>query len=148
MKKHLFVCALVLAVVCGLSSLTLAQSFTGGIVGTVKNPNGEVVPNAEITITHLQTNKQVQTTANGEGFYTSPPLAVGDYRVEAKMQGFRRAVRSGINLQIQQTLQVDFMLEIGAVAETVEVTTQTPVLETNSSVLGKVVDNRRILELP
>lgn len=148
MKKHLSLCLLVLAVVYCLSSAASAQSFTGGIVGTVKNPNGEVVPNAEITITHLQTNKQVQTTANGEGFYTSPPLAVGDYRVEARMQGFRRSVRAGINLQIQQTLQVDFTLEIGAVAETVEVTAQAPVLETTSSVLGKVVDNRRILELP
>lgn len=148
MKKRIFACLLVLAFACGLSSLTSAQSFTGGIVGTVKNPNGEVIPNAEITITHLQTNKQVQVTANGEGFYISPPLAVGDYRVEAKMQGFRRAIRSGINLQIQQSLQVDFTLEIGEVAETVEVTAQAPVLEATNSVLGKVVDNRRILDLP
>src|SRR5213075_3497654 len=104
MKKHPFVYLLVLAVVCCLSILASAQSFTGSIVGTVKNPNGEVVPGAEITITHLQTNKQVQATANGEGYYVSPPLAVGDYRVEAKMVGFRRAVRSGISLQIQQTI--------------------------------------------
>lgn len=148
MKKHPFFCLLVLAVVCCLSSLTSAQSFTGSIVGTVKNPNGEVVPNAEITITHLQTNKQVQTTANADGYYTSPPLAVGDYRVEARMAGFRRAVRTGVSIQIQQTILVDFALEVGAVAETVEITAQAPVLETTSSALGKVVDNRRILELP
>src|SRR5690348_9898701 len=113
MKKHPSVYLLVLAAVCCLSALAPAQSFTGGIVGTVKNPNGEVVPNAEITITHLQTNKQVQTTSNGEGYYTSPPLAVGDYRVEARMAGYRHAVRNGLSIQIQQTLQVDFTLEVG-----------------------------------
>lgn len=148
MKKHPYLFLFVLAVICGLSSITPAQSFTGNIVGTVKNPNGEVIPNAEITITHLQTNKQVQITANGEGYYNSPPLAVGDYRVEVRMTGFRRAVHSGVSLQIQQTALVDFTLEIGAVDETVEVTAQAPILETTSSVLGKVVDNRRILELP
>jgi hypothetical protein len=148
MTKHSFPSLLVLAVVCCLSALVSAQSFTGSIVGTVKNPNGEVVPGAEITITHLQTNKQVQTVTNGEGYYVSPPLAVGDYRVEAKMAGYRHAVRNGISIQIQQTLQVDFALEVGAVAETVEVTAQAPILETTSSALGKVVDNRRILDLP
>ncbi|MBX3278857.1 MAG: TonB-dependent receptor [Acidobacteria bacterium] len=148
MKKHPCFFLVVLVAVLGLFSETPAQSFTGNIVGTVKNPNGEVIPNAEITITHLQTNKQVQITANGEGYYSSPPLAVGDYRIEVRMTGFRRAVHSGVSLQIQQTALVDFTLEIGAVDETVEVMAQAPILETTSSVLGKVVDNRRILELP
>lgn len=125
-----------------------AQSFTGAIVGTVKNASGEVIANAEIVITQVQTNKQVMVVTNGEGNYASPPLAVGEYRVEAKMAGFRRAVHSNLTLQIQQTLAVDFTLEVGAVAETVEITTQAPVLETTSSSLGKVVDNKRILELP
>ncbi|MGE0128103.1 MAG: TonB-dependent receptor [Blastocatellales bacterium] len=125
-----------------------AQSFTGSIVGTIKNPDGAVVPGAEVTITHDQTNRTVTATANGEGYYVSPPLPVGSYRVEAKMAGFRRAFRSGVTLQIQQTVVVDFTLELGAISEQVEVTAQAPVLETTSSSLGKVVDNRRILELP
>jgi hypothetical protein len=136
------------AVLCWLSILVQAQSFTGAIVGTVRNASGEVVPGAEVIITQVQTNKQVTVTANGDGYYTSPPLSVGDYRVEAKAQGFRRAVRSGLTIQIQQTLSVDFTLEVGAVTESIEVTAQAPVLETTSSALGKVVDNRRILDLP
>lgn len=136
------------AALCLLSALVQAQSFTGGIVGTVKNASGEVVPGAELIITQVQTNKQITVTANGDGYYTSPPLSVGDYRVEAKAQGFRRAVRSGLTIQIQQTLSVDFTLEVGAVTESIEVTAQAPVLETTSSALGKVVDNRRILDLP
>ncbi len=146
--KTLRICLLALATTCFLSLVIQAQSFTGAIAGTVKNPSGEVIPNAEIIITHAQTNKQFLVTASGEGYYASPPLAVGEYRVEAKMTGFRRAVHSGLTIQIQQTLAVDFTLEIGAVTEEVQVTAQAPVLETTTSVLGKVVDNRRILELP
>jgi hypothetical protein len=146
--KILRISLLILAAICCFALNLQAQSFTGSIVGTVKNPDGAVVPNAEITIIHEQTNRTVTAIANGEGYYISPPLPVGAYRVEAKMSGFRRAVRSGIVLQIQQNVVVDFTLEIGAIAEQVEVTAQAPVLETTTSVLGKVVDNRRILELP
>lgn len=148
MKSSLCTSLLVLAAVCLLVGLAVAQSFTGNIVGTVKNANGEVVPGVEVTITHLQTNKQVTAITNDEGYYASAPLPVGDFRVEAKHSGFRRALRTGVNLQIQQTAVVDFALELGAVTEQVEVTAQTPVLETTSTTLGKVVDNRRILELP
>jgi len=146
--KTLRVCLLALATTCFLSLIIQAQSFTGAIAGTVKNPNGEVVPGVEVTIVHLQTNKVVTATTNGEGYYVSPPLAVGDYRVEAKMQGYRRAVLSGINLLIQQTAVVDITLEIGAVSEQVEVTAQAPALETSNSTIGKVVNNRSIQDLP
>ncbi|MGH9769103.1 MAG: TonB-dependent receptor domain-containing protein, partial [Blastocatellia bacterium] len=138
----------VIATIFCLDLSIQAQSFTGSIVGTIKNPEGAVVPGAEITITHEQTNRTVTATANGEGYYVSPPLPVGSYRVEAKMAGFRRAFRGGVVLQIQQTAVVDFTLELGAISEQVEVTAQAPVLETTSSALGKVVDNRRILDLP
>ncbi|MDQ3009246.1 MAG: carboxypeptidase-like regulatory domain-containing protein, partial [Acidobacteriota bacterium] len=148
MKKHQYISLLVLAVACLLSPLAAAQSFTGNIVGTVKNPNGEVVPGVEITITHLQTNRQTRAVANGEGYYASTPLPVGEYRVEAKANGFRQAIRSGVNLQIQQTAVVDFALEVGAVTEQVQVTAQAPALETTNSTIGKVVNNRSILELP
>ncbi|MEP7273279.1 MAG: TonB-dependent receptor, partial [Acidobacteriota bacterium] len=126
----------------------MAQSFTGKIIGTVRNANSEVVANAEVTITETQTNKIINLTTNSEGFYASPPLPVGTYRVEATLSGFRRAVRPNITLQIQQTATADFTLEVGAVSETVEVNSQAPILETSTSALGKVVDNKRILELP
>lgn len=148
MKRTLLSLSALLVLLCMTALVIRAQSFTGNITGTVRNANGEVIPNAEVTITQTQTGKVVTLTTNGEGYYVSPPLAVGEYRVEVKMTGFHRAVRSGINLQIQQTLLVDITLEVGSVSETVEVTSQAPVLETTSSVLGKVVDNRRILDLP
>jgi hypothetical protein len=147
-KTKLTVASLICAALWLLSTFVQAQSFTGAIVGTVKNASGEVIANAEVVITQIQTNKQVHVVTNGEGYYNSTPLAVGEYRIEAKMTGFRRAVHNNLTLQIQQTLTLDFTLEVGQVAETVEVTTQAPLLETTTSSLGKVVDNKRILELP
>ncbi len=148
MKTKLSVALLACVALWLLSAQVLAQSFTGAFVGTVKNASGEVVAGAQITITQIQTNKQFAAVTNGEGYFTSPPLPVGEYRIEAKMTGFRRAVHNSVTIQIQQTLTVDFTLEVGQVNETVEITTQAPVLETTTSSLGKVVDNRRILELP
>ncbi len=148
MKRCFSILLVGFAFACWGDSAVWAQSFTGSIVGTVRNANGEVVANAEITIIETQTNKVIRLTTNNEGYYSSPPLGVGNYRVEAVTAGFRRAVRPNIPLQIQQTAVADFTLEIGAVTETIEVTSQAPLLETTSATLGKVVDNRRILDLP
>ncbi|HEX4951026.1 MAG TPA: TonB-dependent receptor [Blastocatellia bacterium] len=131
-----------------LPVFALAQSNTGSIVGTVKGTDGAVIPNATVTITNQLTNRQFVVTTNGDGNYVSPPLTVGAYQVEAKMAGFKTAVRSDISLQIQQNVAVDFTLEVGAITEQVVIKAETAVLETTSTTLGKVVDNRRILELP
>jgi carboxypeptidase family protein/TonB-dependent receptor-like protein len=146
--KHLRISLCVIAAIYCFNFSARAQSFTGLIVGTVKNPEGAVVPNAEITIIHEQTNRTLTVMTNGEGYYASAPLGVGTYRVEAKMSGFRRAFRGGIVLQIQQTAVIDFTLELGAVSEEVEVKAEAPVLESTTTTLGKVVDNRRIGDLP
>jgi Carboxypeptidase regulatory-like domain len=143
MKKALGFCWLL----CTTLSL-FAQSNTGSIVGTIKGVDGAVVPNVAVTITHQQTNRQFTITTNGDGYYVSPPLTVGDYQVEAKLSGFKTGVQSGVTLQIQQTAVVDFTLQVGALTDQVTVTAATPVLETTSTTLGKVVDNKRILELP
>ncbi|MEK7407589.1 MAG: TonB-dependent receptor [Acidobacteriota bacterium] len=132
----------------GTVSPAAAQSSTGTISGTVKDPTGAVIPNATITIVHLQTNRQVTATTTDRGQYVSLPLSVGSYRVEAALAGFKRAVRSGVTLEVQQNAQVDLTLEVGELAERVEVTANAPLLEATTATLGKVVDNRRILELP
>ncbi len=146
--KHMRISLCVIAAIYCLNFSAHAQSFTGSIVGTVKNPEGAVVPNAEITIIHEQTNRTLTVMTNSEGYYASAPLGVGTYRVEAKMSGFRRVFRGGIVLQIQQTAVIDFTLELGAVSEEVEVKAEAPVLESTTTTLGKVVDNRQIGDLP
>jgi hypothetical protein len=148
MKTNLFTTALVFCVVVLLPCHAHAQSFTANITGTVSDPSGAVIPGVEVTITQVQTNNQVIAVTNDQGRYTSVPLNVGEYRLEAQLPGFKRAIRTGIVLQIQQTAVVDFILEVGEVAEQVIVKAEAPLLEATTSSVGKVVDNRRIVDLP
>jgi hypothetical protein len=133
-------------VVCP-SSLS-AQSYTGTIIGTLKDTSGAVIPRATVTITSLQTARQETATTNLEGRYTSIPLAPGEYRVEASLQGFRGAARTGVTVQVNTTAVIDFTLEVGELTDQVEVRADATLLETTTGTVGKVVDNRRILELP
>lgn len=129
-------------------SLLQAQVETARIVGTVKDTTGAVVPGVEITMTHLGTNRQIVSITNDQGRYASVPLAIGDYRVEASLPGFKRAVRTGIRLQVQDTVVVDFTLEIGEVTEQVEVLGAAPLLNTAEASQGQVIDERRVKDLP
>ncbi len=138
----------VLILALATASLAAAQSATGLIIGTVTDSSGAVIPGAQITITHTQTDRRVVVTTNDRGEYVSTPLGVGSYQVEATMPSFKRAVRSGITLEVQQTAVVNLVLEVGAVVETVDVVGDASLLEATTSAVGKVVDNRRILELP
>ena len=140
---------LLLAVALALSPTVLAaQSYTGTITGSIKDASGASIPRATVTIVNQQTDRQETVTADLEGRYTSLPLPPGDYRVEAGLQGFRRAARAGVTVQVNATVIIDFTLEVGDLTDEVEVRAQATLLETSSGTVGKVVDNRRILELP
>jgi hypothetical protein len=129
-------------------STLLAQSFTGTITGTIKDTSGATIPRATVTITNQQTDIQVSVATDLEGRYTSLPLPPGEYRVEAGLQGFRRAARTDVPLQINATLVIDFSLEVGDLTDQIEVRADAALLETTTGTVGKLVDNRRILELP
>jgi hypothetical protein len=141
-------CLLAAALALALCPSAFAQSYTGTIVGTVKDSSNAVIPGAEVTITNTQTDRQETSTTDIEGRYVSVPLPPGQYRVEAGLQGFRRVVRTGIAVQVNTTVVVDFMLEVGQLTDQIEVRANTPLLEVDTGTVGKVVDNRRILELP
>ncbi len=125
-----------------------AQLGTGTISGTVTDPQDAVIAGATVEIMNTGTNAVFKTTTNAQGFFTMPGLPVGNYQVRVEVQGFKRAVRSGINLQVDQRAQVNFRLEVGAVVESVQVTAEAPLVDTGSAAVGKVVENRRVLELP
>lgn len=125
-----------------------AQSTTGVILGTIRDASGSVVPNARVTVTNTGTNARQETSSNGEGGYTVPALPVGSYAVEVAATGFRPYRQEGIRLQVNQQARVDVALSVGNVNETVEVTADAAVVETTTSSVGKVVDNKRIRELP
>ena len=136
------------AVLLMCPSILSAQSFTGTITGTIKDTSGGIVPRATVTITNQQTGRQESVVTDLEGRYTSLPLPPGEYRVDAGLPGFRRAARTDISVQINSTLVIDFNLEVGDLTDEVEVRADATLLETSSSTMGKLVDNRRILELP
>jgi hypothetical protein len=126
----------------------LAQQGRGTILGTVTDPSGAAVTGASILILNTQTNVAARTVSNESGFYSSPPLNVGSYSVSVEKSGFRRALRSGITLLVDQRATVDIALEVGAVTESIEVRAEAVLLDTSSPTLGKVVEGRRIRELP
>ncbi|MDX2269183.1 MAG: carboxypeptidase regulatory-like domain-containing protein [Bryobacter sp.] len=133
-----------LAFVSGLS----AQTATGSIVGTVLDPAGAAAPGASIVVTNLATNDAARTQTTGEGNYLVPLLRPGTYKIEVNLAGFKKFVQEGIVLQVQQQARLDITLAVGDVTESVSVTADASVLETTSSSIGKVVDNKRILDLP
>jgi hypothetical protein len=130
------------------SSLLVAQTPTGTVLGTITDPNGAVVQGAKIVVVNTQTNLRLETTSDNDGFFTAAFRPVGLYSVEATAPGFKKFRQDGIRLQVGQQARVDVRLSLGDVAESVSVTADAAVVETTSSSIGKVVDNKRINDLP
>jgi len=135
------------AMLCAATAL-LAQLQNGTISGTVTDAQDAVVAGATVEIKNAGTNAVFRATTNDSGNYTAPSLPSGEYEVSVQMQGFKRGVRSGITLQVNQKAQVNVHLEIGQVAERVEVVGEAPLVDTGSATLGAVIENRRVRDLP
>jgi hypothetical protein len=136
------------AVLLSLSAVAGAQTITGSITGIVKDTSGAVLPGATVTMTQIDTGRQQNAVSDSEGRYASGPLQLGNYRIEAGLTGFKSAIRSGVTLTIDEVARVDFTLEVGTLQETVEVSAEATLVDANTSAVGKLVDNRRIAELP
>jgi Carboxypeptidase regulatory-like domain/TonB-dependent Receptor Plug Domain len=124
-----------------------AQVTTGTIVGTVSDPNG-VVPGAQVTVREVNKGTSNTYTTDDTGSFTAPFLVPGTYTVEVEVQGFKKWVRSGIILQVNDRTRVDSSLEVGGIEETTTVVASTPLLKTDSSEVGTVIEERLIKELP
>ncbi len=130
------------------AALACAQQGRGSMQGLVTDRSGAAIPYASVTIRNTDTNAAFTTTTNGEGLFTAPALPVGQYEVTVEKEGFKRGVRSGITLLVDQRAQVDVPLEVGGTTESVTVTSDAPLVDTSSATVGKVIENRRISELP
>jgi len=126
----------------------LAQSFTGSMVGTIRDNSGAVIPGAEIVVINAGTNVRTEARSDANGNYIAPQLPPGQYSIEVSATGFKRFVREGIVIQVQSQARVDITMALGMVSESVVVTADAAMLETTTSSVGKVVDNRRIMNLP
>jgi hypothetical protein len=131
-----------------LAPPVVAQVAQGVILGIVRDSSGAVVPEARVTLVHLETNRTHDTTTDGQGFYRSVPLPIGSYAITAESEGFGRTVRTGIRLAIQQEATVDLVLEVGDVAEEVTVMADAPLLQSTEASRGEVIGGKRIVDLP
>ena len=149
MQTRVFARAVLSAILLLSSSLLLrAQSTYGSLTGTVTDASGAAVAGATVTLTNTATEeKQIQSTGE-TGLYSFVNLSPGDYRLVVEKNGFKRVDRSSVIVQVQQTSRIDFALTIGQVSETVTVTTETPLLQPETSSLGQVVEERNADELP
>ncbi len=129
-------------------SIASAQIETARITGTVSDSSGAVIPGAEITFSHLATGQESIMQAAADGRFVSVPLRIGEYRLSVSSPGFKRFEQSGIVLQVQETAEINILLEVGAVTETIDVTSDAPLLETAQATQGQVIDNQRIVDMP
>ena len=123
-----------------------AQSL-GTITGEVKDSTGAVLPGVTVTAVNKATNATRTTSSNAVGLFDFPALPPGTYTVKSELEGFRTSSRD-LELQVQQTARVNFMLELGAINESATVTGVSPLVETSNATIGTVIENRRIVELP
>ncbi len=130
------------------SSIANAQIGRASILGTITDAQDSAVTSASVTAVHTQTNTTYKATTNEAGIYRFPGIPIGTYEIAVEMAGFKRAVRTGIVLQVDQNARVDFHLEIGAVVESIEVKESTPLVDSSSATVGKVIENERISSLP
>lgn len=125
-----------------------AQRITARIVGIITDASGAVVPGVNITATNRGTGLTFKAVTNAEGYYVLTQLPVGEYSLLVEARGFRRLERSGINLALDQTSKVDLQLQVGEVAETVTITGEAPLINTENVAINVGVDRKQITELP
>ncbi|MBI3696817.1 MAG: carboxypeptidase regulatory-like domain-containing protein [Acidobacteria bacterium] len=126
----------------------LAQESRGTILGRVTDSTGAVIPNAEVRAINVATQAPAAARTNESGNYAIPYLIPGAYTLTVEAAGFKKYQREGIQVRVNDTLDVNIEMTVGDVSERVEVSAAAPLLETTTSSLGQVVDKRRVTELP
>jgi hypothetical protein len=140
---RLALCAAMLA-----GSLLRAQTTTGSVVGVVSDATTAAIPSASVSLTNTETSDRRVTETDGNGAYQFLVLPPGYYRLEAEKAGFKRFVRDRIQVTVQGAIRVDVTVAVGDAAESITVSAETPLLETQSGALSSVVEGRNVDELP
>ena len=139
-----FVLLIALAATPNLS----AQGITGTITGTVSDPSGAVIGGASVTVRQTATNEARSVVTSDAGTYTVTQLQPGAYTVKVEKAGFKVAEQKGITLVIDQVALINIQLTVGSQAESVEVTSTGPVIQTEDSSVGQVIDAQAIQNTP
>src|SRR5262245_54544333 len=137
-----------LSALFALAMCTFAQAPTAEVSGTIRDSSGAVVPAARLEIRNEETGLTRTAQADELGLFKFSQVPPGPYRLIAQKEGFRTAERKGLRLHVDDKVQADFTLDVGAVAETVSVEAQVSMLETEQASRGAVIDNSKIVNLP
>src|SRR5229473_3971389 len=140
---------LAVVVVLALTPTTgWGQNVYGTITGVVTDSSGAAVANATVILTNMDTAQKRSIESDASGNYTFVNILPGRYKLEGEKTGFKKFVREPILVQIESGLRVDIALPVGAQSETVEVTSEVPLLQSETQSLGQVVEQRSVTELP
>lgn len=130
------------------SSFLLAQGTGGRILGRVADPTGAVLADVKVTLVNEASGVSNDTKTDTSGDYGFPQVAVGVYRLEFDLAGFKKNVQRGVSLDVNQVLTLNMVMQLGQAKEVVEVTSQAPLVDTTSTQLGAVINDRAISQLP
>ncbi len=134
--------------VLSVPRMAVAQVTTGSIVGTVLDSSGQLVPGAQVTVREVSRNTTTTLTTDAAGVYTAPFLVPGTYEVSVELQGFKTWIRRGIVLQVNDRVRIDANLEVGTLTESTTVQAESPLVRTDSSEVGTVIEEVAVKELP
>lgn len=137
------------AILCLLTvSSSWSQDTRGTITGRVTDPSRAVIAGSTVVVTNTAMGTKATLSTNGEGLYRAPLLSPGIYEIEVSSPGFKKAVRSGVEVRVADRLDINITMEIGASEQQVTVSSDVPLLNTESASLGTVVDAKRVADLP
>src|SRR5205809_4848773 len=148
MSRRSLTVALSVAFVLSTCSFLQGQSTYGAVTGSVTDPSGAAITDATVTLTNLGTAETRTQPTNADGLYSFVNLIPGNYKIDIEKPGFKHITRTPIVVEVQQSAKIDVTLPVGQANETVEVTSETPLLQSETSSLGQVVEQRKANELP
>ena len=147
MKTTYSLYVLLFSVLCG-GLILHAQETRGTLSGLVSDPSGAAVPGVAVTATEVRTGVKTATVSDSAGQYNIPFLAPGDYELSAEAKGFKSIVRRGINLESSGHPVIDIQLAVGAVSDSVEVTSETPLVDTANSSMAQAITTKQVEDFP
>ena len=148
MKKVMFCGLLCALLACGFAGFAAAQTTGGTLRGAVTDSQGLAIADASVSITNTATQVTIPLSSTAAGLYNYPDLPVGTYSITVEKDGFRKVVRSGIQIFANQVTEVNITLPLGSVSSTIEVTGSTPLVQTGTSQISNDFTSRQVTQLP
>jgi carboxypeptidase family protein len=148
LQAPMLIALVVSAVLMLIPSTAFAQAVTGTLLGNVTDSSGAAVPGATVTAMDVEKNTSRSVVSNEAGYYIMTSLPNGTYTVDAELQGFKKVARQNVKVDVNTTVRVDLPLTVGQMTEEVTVSAESPVLQTDRTDTGRILESKMVSELP